>query len=70
MRISIKQEPGVDHTHARSVTVVDDLLDTHGHTIWTAPDGKGLWVDGQQVLGRTAANNDSAVRRYFTQRYS
>ena len=72
--VSVNKIGHIDHTNAYSVTVTD-ITGIQSYTVWTNRDGKGLWIDGQQVegtaqfsAGNTPASASSAIRRYFSKR--
>jgi len=69
VKVSIKRANDVDATNAYTVTIqqwgMTDVQNVH-----TGPNGRGLWVNGQQVEGnaqfRAGKNPAAAIRRYFS----
>lgn len=68
-KVSVRQAGDIDHTNAYAVTVTE-FDETTEHVVWTGNDGKGLWIDGHQVEGRSqfsaGKNASAAIRRYFS----
>ena len=59
----------IDQTNAYYVTFTDLGGKQHAYTCYTNKAGKGLWIDGEQVLGTSqfyaGKNPREAIRRYF-----
>jgi hypothetical protein len=65
--VSVKIARDVDQTNAYTVT-----KDGNQHTVWTGPNGTGLWIDGKQVEGTadfSAGRNPAQAIRRYCERY-
>lgn len=67
--VTTKPAPELGHTNAYHVVCEVPYRGTTTHTAWTAPDGRGLWIDGKQAVSETAfdATRDprKEIRLYF-----